>query len=166
MHFFSADSVAQDADEAYNEEREILSPLVPSAQIEHIGSTAIPGSITKGDIDILVTVDAARFAEVDTVLARRYLRNEGSGRTSTFSAFETNSGRRLRLGVQLVARGSTDEWEFRTVQSRLAEPDVLAVYNAMKLRYEGRDEAEYRKAKNIFIGDILQEARARSKSSE
>ena len=35
-----------------------LRPLLPTAEIEHIGATAIPGALTKGDLDVMVRVAA------------------------------------------------------------------------------------------------------------
>jgi len=42
--------------------------LVPFAAVEHVGSTAVPGSATKGDLDILVRVDRADFENAQFVL--------------------------------------------------------------------------------------------------
>ena len=40
-----------------------LETLVPDADIHHVGSTAIPGSLTKGDLDVQVRVVASAFPE-------------------------------------------------------------------------------------------------------
>lgn len=158
MHFLPVDAIASEVAKVYAQQREILRSLIPHAQMEHIGSTAIPGSITKGDIDILVTVEAAQLAEADRMLAERFARNEGSGRSATFSSFKDEK-EPFPLGIQLVARGSDDEWEFRTVQARLADPDALDAYNALKLSYEGKGASEYITAKDTFIRDILEAAK-------
>jgi GrpB-like predicted nucleotidyltransferase (UPF0157 family) len=39
----------------------MLTALLPEARIEHIGSTAIPGAVTKGDLDIRVQVEQSAF---------------------------------------------------------------------------------------------------------
>ena len=46
--------------------------LLPGARIEHVGSTAVPGSLTKGDLDICVIVDRAEFERASRVLAARF----------------------------------------------------------------------------------------------
>jgi GrpB-like predicted nucleotidyltransferase (UPF0157 family) len=38
-----------------------LAVLIPDADIQHVGSTAIPGSLTKGDLDIQIRVVAATY---------------------------------------------------------------------------------------------------------
>ena len=79
--------------------------LPPSADIVHIGSTAIPGCLTKGDLDVCVRVNREDVARVDALLATGYARNTGSFRSAEFSAFKDDS-HHPPLGVQLVARGS------------------------------------------------------------
>ena len=62
-----------------------LCELVPWARVEHIGSTAVPGSVTKGDVDIAVQVRAEDFERSERVLAERYTRNLGSDQTEDFT---------------------------------------------------------------------------------
>jgi len=68
--FFSAspDLFSQAASAFEMHSRTILS-LQPDAEVHHVGSTAIPGLLTKGDLDILVRVDRNRFADADALLA-------------------------------------------------------------------------------------------------
>jgi len=46
---------------AFQGKRARLQALIPGARIEHVGSTAVAGSLTKGDLDICVIVDAEHF---------------------------------------------------------------------------------------------------------
>lgn len=43
-----------------NQKGKILK-LLPYAKVKHIGSTSLPNALTKGDLDILVTVPAKNF---------------------------------------------------------------------------------------------------------
>lgn len=154
MHFVRAGAIARDVAESFVSERHTISSLIPHAVVEHIGSTAIHGAMTKGDLDILVSVDASSMAEADRVLSERYARNEASGRSETFSAFVNDSGR-FAVGIQLVATGSEDDLDFRVVQAELSRPQILAKYNELKRRFEGRSAKAYRTAKDDFIRQIL-----------
>lgn len=40
-----------------------LSKAVPSALVDHIGSSAISGAISKGDLDVLVRISKFEFNE-------------------------------------------------------------------------------------------------------
>jgi|SRR5215469_11350709 len=155
MRFIVSDSIATEANIIYEQNRDIVRSLIPTARIEHIGATAIPAALTKGDVDLLVVVDQSEFAEAEMVLARRFRRNEGSGRSATFAAFIDSEGPRP-VGFQLVASGSPDEGTFRAVQTRLAEPSTLARYNGLKERFRGKSPDEYLEAKTSFIAELLE----------
>ncbi|WP_234028567.1 GrpB family protein [Lentibacillus sp. Marseille-P4043] len=56
------------------------------AVIQHVGSTTIPNSITKGDLDIQVRVKAHLFPNAVQELSKLYELNEGSVKTEEFRA--------------------------------------------------------------------------------
>lgn len=154
MHFVERDSKLRDISRAFATLRKIIISLAPGSRVTHIGSTAIPGSITKGDVDLLVSVDASLMTEVDARLFRSFKRNKGSGRSSTFSSFVADH-ESFPIGVQLVARGSDDERDFLAVQGWLKRPAVVEKYNRLKRKFEGKSASAYRKAKNDFMRAIL-----------
>jgi GrpB-like predicted nucleotidyltransferase (UPF0157 family) len=43
---------------AFARHRAHVLDLVPDAEVAHVGSTSIPGALTKGDLDLLVRVGA------------------------------------------------------------------------------------------------------------
>ena len=132
-----------------------LRPLFPAeADIRHIGATAIPGCLTKGDLDIAVRVPVERFAQSDAVLAERFSRNAGSVRTESFSAFEDNACQ-PHLGVQLVAIGGSHDFFHTFAERLLSSPELLRQYNALKQEYDGADMDSYRAAKDAFIDRAL-----------
>ena len=91
------------AEELFTQVASALRALLPaSAEIRHIGATAIPGCLTKGDLDIVVRVEQQHFARADELLAQRFARNTGSVRTGAFSAFEDTEAS-PPLGIQLTA---------------------------------------------------------------
>lgn len=50
----------------------IITALLPPARIEHVGGTALPRGITKGDLDIQVRVAADDFRAARVVLGRAF----------------------------------------------------------------------------------------------
>jgi GrpB-like predicted nucleotidyltransferase (UPF0157 family) len=54
-----------------------LRSLVPSAIIEHVGSTSLPDGLTKGDLDVQVRVRPEVYDEVCRALASDYEVNPG-----------------------------------------------------------------------------------------
>ena len=143
------------AHELFERTATTLRLLLPaSADIRHIGSTSIPGCLTKGDLDVVVRVLAADFPAADAALATRYPRNTGSSRTDAFSAFEDPESS-PHLGIQLAAiDGPYDDFHrFADVLRRDAA--LVARYNALKIKFDGRPMAEYRTAKDAFIAEVL-----------
>lgn len=135
-------------------EKELRALLPASADLRHVGATAVPGCLTKGDLDVVVRVETHAFAEADRVLAAKFARNEGSKRTACFSSFE-DSGTVPHLGVQLTVKGGVDDY-FHSLSDALTEdPALVEAYNALKRRFDGQPMEAYREAKGAFIRDVL-----------
>ena len=132
-----------------------IGPLLPpSAEIVHIGATAIPGCLTKGDLDIVVRIDAAEFAAAEAVLANRLARNTGSAHTAAFAAFE-DAHRSPHLGIQLAARGGPFDHFHRFAAVLRADPVFVRQYNRLKRAHENRPMSVYRAAKDTFVENVL-----------
>jgi GrpB-like predicted nucleotidyltransferase (UPF0157 family) len=144
------------ADDLFERMVAILRPVLPPAtDILHVGSTAIPGCLTKGDLDIVVRVRPADFAAADAVLAARLTRNTGSARTDSFAAFE-DATTEPHLGVQLAVVGGPFDDFHRFAAALLHDSALVERYNALKTQFHGRPMAEYRAAKDAFIVAVLE----------
>ena len=132
-----------------------LRELLPaSADIRHIGATAIPGCLTKGDLDIVARVEQQDFAWSDQALANDFSRNTGSVRTDSFSAFE-DATTSPHLGIQLTAVGGPYDFFHLFVDVLNQDPSLVASYNELKSRFNGRPMSEYREAKDNFVVEVL-----------
>ncbi len=56
-----------------------LRVLLPEAELDHIGATAVPGALTKGDLDILVRVSPPAFPAAVEVL-KQHSQTQSVGR--------------------------------------------------------------------------------------
>ena len=143
------------AELTYNAIRRLLASALPSgAEMHHVGATAIPGCLTKGDLDIVVRVPAQSFADADLMLASKFNRNEDSVRTETFSAFEDTSCD-PQLGIQLTAIDGPFDFFHRFVHALTSSPQLVKEYNALKRAHNGRDASQYRAAKAQFFERVL-----------
>lgn len=139
---------------AFHKQQRRLTRWLPRADIQHIGSTAIPGTITKGDLDIVVRVKRTDFAPAAGLLARHYARNTASHRSRSFASFKDDHSR-PSLGIQLVVCGSATD-HFVAFRDRLrADAKLVRRYNALKRRAVGLSMTEYRRRKSAFIERIL-----------
>jgi GrpB-like predicted nucleotidyltransferase (UPF0157 family) len=130
--------------------------VLPNAEIEHVGSTAIPGSLTKGDLDVLVRVDRSSFQGADRVLAEMFSRNQGSDKTDSFSAF-ADSSLSPELGVQLVVVGTEFDTFVDWVTKLTSDGQLRASYDELKANFHGKDMIRYREAKANFIAQNLRD---------
>jgi len=131
-----------------------LEQAIPYGEIIHVGSTAVPGCLTKGDLDVVIRVPVAGFSEADLFLQTRYIRNKGSARTGAFSAFEDPSSI-PHLGIQLVAVGGPFDFFHQFADALRSSPDLLNRYNELKRSFVGSEMQAYRAAKSNFIEQAL-----------
>jgi GrpB-like predicted nucleotidyltransferase (UPF0157 family) len=134
--------------------RSLAGILPPTADIRHVGATAVPGCLTKGDLDIVVRVTAEDFKAADTALALRYARNDGSVRSTDFSALEDASDH-PHLGIQLTAIDSPFDSFHLFAEALRQSPQLVDKYNALKRAHDGGDMSVYRAAKDAFVEKVL-----------
>jgi GrpB-like predicted nucleotidyltransferase (UPF0157 family) len=134
--------------------RAILGGLLPEARVEHIGSTSIPGAITKGDLDLCVQVERSAFQGADHILATRFARNVGSDQTASLSSFVDDSWP-VPVGVQLVVLGGDEDFFLLWRDLLRGSPTILEEYNQLKRRWNGQAHEGYRAAKSDFIEEKL-----------
>ena len=132
-----------------------LCALLPYAEVEHVGSTAVPGCTGKGDIDVLVRVLGTDFdtaaAALDTVLARS-TRNDA---TDSYVEYDWQQGG-ASTSVQLVVAGSFLDGRFRGLKSvLLGDPAAVKRYNSLKASCAGVSMDLYRERKRELIDEWL-----------
>lgn len=150
VRFSNDDRVFEMADRLYAAVEGKLRRLLREADVRHVGSTAVPGSMTKGDLDVVVRVQSSDFRAAEEVLAQEFDRNAGSERTNEFAAF-MDASTVPNLGIQLVAVGGAADTFHVWVEQLLNDPALLQRYDELKLGFEGRNMEAYRSAKTAFI---------------
>lgn len=131
-----------------------LTQLLPEADIQHVGSTAIPGALTKGDLDINVRIPADRFQSAERILGDRFERKPNPSYPDKFSYFKNDSPP-ISIGIQLTVIDSEFDffWKFRDLL--LQNPELVTAYNQIKQKFNGKASAAYRVAKSDFIEFII-----------
>ena len=153
MKFLSPEEYQQKSRERFSEIARDLSVALPSARIEHVGSSAIERAISKGDLDVFVGVDSSDHPESITALqGLGYVIKEDTHRDSELCMLEQPG---TNLALQVVANGSKYEFfiTFRDVMN--GSPELVDQYNELKLSCRGYSADTYRSAKSQFISRIL-----------
>jgi GrpB-like predicted nucleotidyltransferase (UPF0157 family) len=153
VHFVPEAEVRAEVDRLWQTERKKLLRLWPAADVQHVGSTAVPDSLTKGDLDIQVRVADADFADAEAVLASHYQRNAKSDRTRGFASF-TDEKARPPLGVQLTAIDAPEDTFHRFRDVLKAHPPLREAYDTLKRGWEGRPMVGYRAEKAAFFAEL------------
>jgi len=128
---------------------------IPESRIEHVGASAVPGAISKGDLDVFVGVPWERFEKtVDTLERLGYSVKADTLRTESLCMLETYRYK-IPVVLQVVENGSRFEM-FLTFRDALRrDAALLCQYNDMKRASEGLGEECYRAKKAAFIEDVL-----------
>lgn len=138
------------AEQVLSEEEPLLKLLLPWADIQHIGSTAVPGSITKGDIDLVVRVPKEKFAKSRERLQSIYEIHQPDNWSSTFASFK-DDGKVLPLGIQLTIMQCEDDLFVRFRDQLRSDPSLLTEYNAMKESCQNQSADSYLEKKGAFF---------------
>lgn len=155
VNFYNQVGVNSDAVDEFNTQKERIRKVIPDADIQHVGSSAIPNSLSKGDLDIQVRVSSSSFPQAVEKLSKLYDLNKGSTKTSEFRAFQDDTTS-SPLGIQLTVIDSEYDffWKFRDVL--LQNDKYRSDYDNLKEKYEAKAMNDYREAKNGFFNRIKQ----------
>jgi GrpB-like predicted nucleotidyltransferase (UPF0157 family) len=132
-----------------------LSALLPDAEFHHIGATAIPGSVTKGDIDFQILVPASRFESAKEVLVKHFEIKQSKNWNSSFASFGDDSTYKLPVGLQLAAQGSESDFLVYLRDYLIEHPEELKVYNSIKQANARLGADQYWREKDKFFATIL-----------
>ncbi len=116
-----------------------ITTLLPDAEAHHVGATAIPGALTKGDVDVLVLVASGALARAIPVLGQQYAVKQRKNWTAEFASFGDDTGHALPLGVQVVVKGSEHDFLLYLSNYITAHRSALEEYNRLKVEHAGAD---------------------------
>ncbi|MEI6075901.1 MAG: GrpB family protein [Verrucomicrobiota bacterium] len=129
--------------------------VVPEPELHHIGATAVPGALTKGDIDVLMRIEFSGFPAVVDVLKQHFQIKQLANWTPEFASFGDDTTYALPVGIQVVVKDSSVDFFLFHRDHFIENSEALTEYNGLKMaRCEDGQEA-YWNAKNEFLSRIL-----------
>jgi GrpB-like predicted nucleotidyltransferase (UPF0157 family) len=146
--------IAADVNGVFEEIKTFLENLLENVTIEHIGSTSVEGSITKGDVDVAVIVAQGGIASVRAKLDTCFQHHPKMAPRINFVSYCGYWGG-IEFGLQVHER---DDPEFNFVEWRdrlRSSHQLLEEYNALKSGCRHLSRAEYTKSKTKFIEECL-----------
>ena len=139
----------------YAELKRDLDQSLKEARVEHIGSSAVMGAISKGDLDVFVGVSAENFEmSLATLKGLGFVEKEGTLRTESLCMLVTDKYKH-DVAIQLTVNGSEFEEfiRFRDILNNM--PNLVSEYNILKRGSEGMEPDDYRSKKSQFIERVL-----------
>ncbi|MBU0799696.1 MAG: GrpB family protein [Alphaproteobacteria bacterium] len=140
--------------------KDFWAPKFPDgAKIEHVGASAIPGCLTRGNVDVCVIVKPEMFDDVREKLAGTYDVDIDVEAGDDFAAF-VDPACRPPLQVQLVVRDSGMDIFVPFRDAMVQDPAIVTAYNVLKKEMVGKPMLEYRSAQDAFITYVLENGAA------
>lgn len=139
--------------ELFQKHKSMIESQIPSADIEHVGGTAIDGAKTKGDLDISVCVEKEDFNFAQSKLYELYTPKHSEIWSESFSVFSHDD--LAPIDIILVIRKS--KWDtfviFRDILR--GNKNLLNEYNSLKDSFIGKDDFFQHEQKKKFYGKVL-----------
>ncbi len=151
VHFQPVSNFLELAKRVFEEQKVRIVQLLPYADVQHIGSTSIPNSVTKGDLDLSIRVPKEEFKHAAEELKSIYDINQPENWSNTFASFKDDKNLGISFGAQLVVKGSKSDDFIKLRDILIENPQLVKQLNTIKMKYEGKNMDEYQKEKADFF---------------
>ena len=155
MKLFESEQCRSIAETVLAEVTTEMSTILPTARVEHVGSSSIPGALSKGDIDVCIIVAAGQLPKaVSALTARGYVEKTETLRTPQLCML-LSPRRDIDLALQVIETGSQFEFFMSFRDALRSDPALVTRYNRVKKEALSLSDDQYRQAKSRFIEEVL-----------
>jgi GrpB-like predicted nucleotidyltransferase (UPF0157 family) len=151
VHFYPPGELFQKSAEIFNQEKQFLHSLLGDVEIQHVGSSAVPGAWGKFDVDIQIRVPQEKFSEVMKKLIPVLSPKHASVWDDRFGLFSEQPGTQVDIDYMVTVIGDHRDDYYKIRDYFINNPIALDEYNKLKRSFEGKPYDEYRIAKKEFI---------------
>lgn len=155
VYFKNEKSLRATIEKAFLREKEKIAKILPDVDIQHVGSTAIPDSLTKGDLDIQVRVKKEDFTKAVKELLKLYKEDKRNRRTKNYIGLKKYNNK-IPIGIQVTIIGSEEDDFSKLRDVLLSNPKYQKEFNSLKEKYNEGTMSEYRRAKTEFFNRLKQ----------
>ena len=150
MIFLESEQYQQKCIQLFNSYKKDISTLLPFAKVEHIGSSAIPHAISKGDLDIYIEVMPEQFEfAINQLKTLNFIEKQNTLRTHELCMLESLNND--DVAFQVVVADSVFTF-FLIFRNKLIDsPRLVHEYNQLKLQCSHLDPDQYRAIKSDLL---------------
>lgn len=152
VYFLSSEDLIKSTKETYIEVYGILQKLLPFSDVQHVGSSSIPGAIGKLDLDFQIRVDKQDFEKTIEILNSNFKEKQKKLWTEDFAIFKTIKNN-IPIDMVVTTKNSIYDDGYKVRDELKSNKKLLEEYNKLKMEYHGKLYSEYSKAKYEFLGE-------------
>ena len=155
MKLLKYEEYSTKTDSIFNQLKLELLKILPTDRVEHVGSSSIPGSLSKGDLDVFVGVNKDQHVEsIELIKSIGFIEKKDTFRSDELCMLITDQFN-YDVAIQVVINGSEfeDFIKFRNILRK--NHNLVESYNEIKLNAKNLSEDEYRAKKSKFINNVL-----------
>jgi GrpB-like predicted nucleotidyltransferase (UPF0157 family) len=141
----------------FEEHRNKILNLIPTARVEHVGATSVPGLLSKGDLDLQVSVSPQDFERAIVLLQTEYSNHQLENWTESYASFNFEGASDIPVGVQLVIQDSESDIFVKSRDLLLARPRKVAELNRLKQSHADGDMNTYIEHKGEFFTTLIED---------
>jgi len=153
MKFQKSEVFQQKVKKDFNNIKKKILNVSDAVEVLQIGDTAIPGALTKGDLDVQVRVNKKSFSSFVKEMDEFFEPNNLWLWNSNFAIFKDTSYV-PKIDILVTVIGSKDD-NLQDLQELLKnDVNLLREYNDLKLKYGDSELEEYKIAKRKFYNKL------------
>ena len=151
IYFLSSEELIKSTQETSIELDNLLKELLPFSDIQHVGSSSIPGAIGKLDLDFQIRVEEKDFEKVIDILNSNFKEKRKELWKEGFAIFKTIKNN-IAIDLVVTVKDSIYDDCYKVRDELRSNKNILEEYNKLKMKYQGKPYSEYSKAKCEFLG--------------
>lgn len=152
VYFLSSEELIKSTEETSTLVINLLKELLPFSDVQHVGSSSVPGAIGKLDLDFQIRVDEKKFEKTINILTSQFQEKQKLLWREGFAIFKTKKNN-IPIDLVVTTKDSIYDDCYKVRDELRSNKNLLEEYNKLKMKYQGKLYSEYSKAKRKFLGE-------------
>ncbi|MFO0743531.1 MAG: GrpB family protein [Candidatus Paceibacterota bacterium] len=152
VYFLSFEELIKSTKETSTKLDNLFKELLPFSDVEHVGSSSVPGAVGKLDLDFQIRVEEKDFEEAIKILKSHFKEKRKEFWKEGFAIFKTTKNN-IPIDLVVTTKDSIYDDCYKVRDELRSNKNLLEEYNKLKMKYQGKPYSEYSKDKSDFLGE-------------